>query len=294
MEEQKNNSSQEIDLLQVFLNIWNWLAKQFSTLFLFSKKYFWIWGAFLLLGIAIAIFQKKIAHPIYEMNMRANTGVVDRETIITKVNLLQSAIANQSIGKELNINSSDAAKIITIKASPVDVTEKVAGVITSEKENKNKLSQYIKINVLLSQPSDISKDIEKGLVFYVENDAYIAQEWEIFKVNNLAKQEIIKAEISKLEEMQNASIKRTGSIATLGSQMLIAPEQNYHTEILNLTDQLLELQKDFVLKKPLLVQNSFYTPTPVSVAAKIALYAISFGILGLIVSVFVDQRKKAK
>ncbi len=307
----QQNKEKEIDLLSILGNIFSaigrgimavagWIKTTLLWFFGFFKKHFWVLFALLVVGAAAGYMKARLQKPYYETEMLVETQIIPRAQIADRINSLQNMIddKNDALANILNLPIDEVhdvfyinADIVNVKVElPADYKEKVRkkkkGSEEEEEEEIEKAEelgpQFIRITVRLWDNENINR-LEEALVEFVENDPYTQERLNIIRTHNQMERMAILAEIEQLSLFQKKNIEKSSAIMTAGNSPLLVQneEKTYVAEILALKNNLLALERDSILTKPISVIQPFVpyqNPVDRTLANMVGFALLFFGI----------------
>jgi len=262
--EEKRND--EIDLVEVFFNIYRFLKKHFWVLFLSG-----------MIGGAIGYSTKFLASKHFESTMLIESYTLENDILIEYINNIQTIIKDQNhsyLSDKLGLNDDDVINLKEINAIKL-----------FNEKNKKELD-YIKV-VVKSDNNELYHELSDNLQLYLTKEIYITDEIELFKEQNQSLIENINSEILLLEELQRKNIK---SSTNNKSGVNIYNDQNsFHKDLLGLIKEKQKLQKKLNYAAPFRVIEDFIIyQTPIK---KTVTYTLTGGFtLGFIVLFYLILR----
>jgi uncharacterized protein involved in exopolysaccharide biosynthesis len=292
--QQKNNSSNEIDLFEFCSRLWD------------AFKYFLVLIKNIIIGILVFLIRKSLwivscaiiggtigyllyftTKPVYSSYLIADTGDIQSNIFVDHVNRLSKLNSHTDVlAKYLNIDKAEAANISGIKAYyGIDVNKdgRVDYVDLRESYNPKdtsvaRVSNYFYLKVAVYD-EDIFPKLRSGLNQYITNNTYIKM---LHEINMRQKEALIgelDAEIRKIDSLQNYQMKQDR--ANLKDILLTnKPDLKlFHGELLSLYRQKQDLERDTaIFKTPIAIIQNF-TPLSLEDRPK-SLFAIIAGAIG--------------
>ena len=227
----RNQSSDEIDLTQVFKgigngfrNFGNSILKGIAGLrnvFFENKKFF---GLVIISGLIFGgLYSELLSKKYYKSSMILSCDYLNRrilESTIEKLNLLCEESERVGLAKELNIPVATAKNILKFESNPFvseddileleilkeqlnNVTEAKKDVVNKvlsklEIENKNSFQ----ISMLITDP-DIVSNLDSAIVNYLKSNDYVKRRLEITKVNLLERRQKLLQESVRLDSLKS-------------------------------------------------------------------------------------------
>ncbi|MDR0437862.1 MAG: hypothetical protein LBH22_06120 [Bacteroidales bacterium] len=319
MSEQPNSQQKEIDLLNVtgkmfsgigkgIQNLFTWLKRTIQGFFRLALKYWWILLILTILGGAFGYFKTKLTKPYFETEMLVEASVVNRIQIADRINSLQKMIRdgnNTFLAKQLSLPIKEVEHIFFIKADFINIKAEGRAtrmVIRRDKDGvetehivEEITPQFIRIKIRTRENESINR-LAQAIVYFVENDSYIAEQTTLAKRVNFLQQEAIEFEIQQLMLFQKKNIGKSPQVMTAGNTpfMVQNEERTYTNEILELKGRLASLQREHELLRSIFVIQPF-TPfeNPVDKRLKnILMFACLFFAVGYGVLLFREGLKR--
>jgi len=307
----KNQSSDEIDLSQVF----KWIGNGFRNFgnsilrglagirsMFFENKIFF--GLVIISGLGIGwVYSGYFNKKFYKSSMILNCAYLNQKIVegtIEKLNLLCAEQEREGLAKELGISLIDAKYIINFEAKPFvsesDVVEmavlneQLNNVVASKKElaekimsklNLNNRSSY-KISILIAEP-DVIPSIDTAIVNYFRSGNYIKRRIEITRAGLLLKKEKLIQQGKSLDSLKSVLFRSVDNMAKQskqGSNNVILSEKSLTDPIsvfvqdVNFYDQILSIDRELYLNTDFEVVDgfkSFKEPENASIARVLAI-----------------------
>lgn len=222
----------EIDLIEVFLNI-----------YIFIKKHFWVLFISGIIGGALGYSTKFIGKKHYESSMLIESYTLSDNILVEYINNIQTIINDDNyeyLGSQTNLSVELISNLEHIE------TEKTYN------EKEKKYLKYLKINCS-SISNSIYKNLSNGLINYLNKMPYVQNELEHFVDQNNALIEKIDQEILLLEKLQNNISENRSK-----SGVNIYNEQNsFHQDLLGLLREKQRRQKELLYATPFRVIEDF-------------------------------------
>jgi len=230
--EEKRND--EIDLVEVFFNIYRFL-----------KKHFWVLFISGMIGGAIGYSTKFLASKHFESTMLIESYTLEDDILIEYINNIQTIIEDQNysyLSEKLGLTKDTISKIKEIKANKL-----------FDEKGKKEL-KYIKVAVK-SDNNELYNDLSSNLQSYLNKEIYITDEIELFKQQNQSLIENINSEILLLEELQRKNIK--GGANNKTGVNIYNDQNSFHKDLLGLIKEKQKLQKELNYAAPFRVVEDF-------------------------------------
>ncbi|MDZ7738440.1 MAG: hypothetical protein U5K32_05100 [Bacteroidales bacterium] len=194
----KNNSAgnrtgnDEIDLLELFRNFGNFIARIFRGLFngilaflIFSiRKWVYLFIA-VALGLAFSYFYTQMKDDLYYSDLVLKSNAVENQEMISYINRLSNLTTEGNypvLASSLNIDSGDAEKIGDIRAYWFVDKNKDDIVDEADLDNKfladtsvNKVDWKFGVRATVINP-DVFDKIASGIEYYVNSNDYFIQD----------------------------------------------------------------------------------------------------------------------
>ena len=302
---EKKETTQEIDLIELFTNIGNWFQNKINTLFnLFLKTIDFliknvIWLAlFVIIGIIIGFFIHKTTKKYFHTEMICISNTIPNSEVIRDINNwnYKTVFANKQYE---NIKSIKATYLLDKNNDGSwDVIDIFDNINTTDSNIINeRVNKYLCIKIEVYDTSIISS-IQQHLFSFMNNNRVL----QLHNVQISQKKDLISAiqkEIKDLDSLRNIEyFKKQKTTSVKFNDMLLIGEQEpklYHKEILELTQQLQKINKSLVVEKvPYEIISDFYSPIiEENSLIKLIINSIKVSLLiGLIVILLIKKRVK--
>ncbi len=239
----KNNSAgnrtgnDEIDLLQLFKNFGDFIARIFRGLFngilafiIFSiRKWAYLLVA-VLAALAFSYFYPNMKQDIYYSDLVLKSNAVQNQEMISYINRLGNLTseANSTVlASSLNIDSADAEKIGSVRAYWFVDKNKDGIIDEADIDNKfladtsvSKVGSRLGVRVMVTDPGVYDK-IASGIEYYVNSNDYFNRMNES-RLDNL--REIIEqtdSEVDKLDSLQKKEYFKIEEVSRLREGQLV-------------------------------------------------------------------------
>ena len=242
----KNQSSDEIDLSQVFKWIGNGfrnfgnsilsgLAGLRSTFF-GNKKFF---ALVIISGLTIGgLYSEFLGKKYYKSSMILSCDYLNRrivESTIEKLNLLCGEAEREGLAKELSIPIAIAKNILKFESkafvSEADIVElevlkeQLNNVAEAKKEVVKKVISKLEIHnksafqisMLITDPN-VVQNIDSSIVNYLKSDDYVKRRIEVTKTNLLQKREKLLRESKRLDSLKSVLFRSFDNMAKQSKQ----------------------------------------------------------------------------
>lgn len=241
------NRNDEIDLIEVFFNI-----------YIFLKRKFWFLFIATFIGAALGYSTKFFGSEHFESTMLIESYTLEDDILIEYFDNLQKIIEDrnyQYLSSKFETEIKYISSLKEISAEKLLDEETIIN-INEDIENPN----YIKV-IVKSNNNDLYKILNKSLLNYLNKEKYITDEIEIFKEQNNALINRIDNEILLIEELQKQNIKNRD----YRSGVNIYNDQNsIHKELLGLLKEKQEIQKKLKFATPYrIIEDFIIYQTPV-------------------------------
>lgn len=232
MTEEKRND--EIDLIEVFTNI-----------YLFFKKHFWFLFGAVLVGAILGYSTKFYTQKFYESSMLIESEILREDILKEYIDNIQSLKEDKNynfLSEKMDIEPNKLINLISIESE-----------IIEDKDKDKDIPQPIHIKVK-AHTNTILQKLAKGIANYINKEEYVQNEIDIFKKNTRDLINKINQEIKKIEQIQANFIEpqnRAGEIR------IYSQEKSLQEELLLLTKEKQELEKAIQLAAPFRVIKDF-------------------------------------
>ncbi len=224
----------EIDLIELFLNI-----------YIFFKKNFWLFFIAVIIGGGLGYSTKFFAKKHYESAMLINSYTVSENLLIKYFNIIQSLIEDNNLSylsERMGIDTLNLESLKEIKAE----------MAYDEKDERKSLGYLtVSVNVL---DNEILLLLNNGLLKYLEKEPYIQNEIETYKENNLQLIEKINEEIKKIEILQETNLKQSEK---KGDVNIYNSQKSFQNELLDLLKEKQNREKALKFATPYRVIQDF-------------------------------------
>lgn len=313
MENQKNNSSDEIDLSQLmakigsfFSRIGNALIRLLASIRNTPLKH---WPLFLVLtflgGLFAFSYASYVNKKFYESTMILSSDYLNKRIVdnsISKLNLLASEESPKGLAKVLNISDSLAKNIVRFDAKPfVSETDLIELEILKEQlksaqvnaKNEKVIQEVIdrieienrhafEVTVRTFSPASI-KPLQEALVNYFRNNDYIKKRIEITHINLKARRLKLVHESEKLDSLKKviysnyrtmAEQSRQGSNNVILSDKSVTNPVEIYNQDMQLNNELQLVDKKIYLQQDFEVVDGFTEFSEPSSASRPKIIAI--------------------
>ena len=296
----EKNSSQEIDLIELFANIWNWISYNIKSLLYFSLRnagLFMIAGA---LSVVFAIVAYKSSTPFYKSELLALSHTISNNEVIQSVN-------NWNYQKEFseadlkNIKNISAQYLLDLNNDGIwDIVEegKVENVRDTVLMNKRIYGAFC-ISAELYDTSLVS--IIRTKVFnYLENKKRVVD------INNIRIQQRkamlpkLQKEINDLDSLKYLQYFEERSKNGKAQDLMILNEKElklFHNDLIRLYSQQQKIEKElFLSSDPFEIFQDFTLPRfqENSLTHLLIIYIKSGLLLGFLIILLWDRRAVIK
>ena len=291
----KNND--EIDLIDIFSKIANWFKSIFNKLIMFFIRNIFRLLIFVLIGFGLAVVNYFITERFYNTEMVLKTNVVSSSEML---NFLNNANVKNICGKNsLSLKNIKTYYIIDInndgQADYVDY-ENVKDTSITNRRMENR------VDILISVYEDAQLDsIKNAIITYINNNEYFRDinNIRIKQLDNLiAKTDI---ELQKLDSVESINYFNSNPYdKETGKNMIILNEKEtklFHNDVLSLYKKKQGYEKQLSLYKNMvtIVQDFHHIiKAENSIIKKLKNFVIISFFFGLIISIFIDQKKFLK
>ncbi len=242
----KNQSSDEIDLSQVF----KWIGNGFRnfgnsilgglaglrSIFFENKKFF---GLIIISGLTIgSLYSELLTKKYYKSSMILSCDYLNRrivESTIEKLNLLCNEVEREGLSKELNIPVATAKNILKFESKPFvsegDIVEmevlkeQLNNVAEAKKDVVKKViaklevdnKSAFQISMLITDPDAVS-NLDSAIVNYLKSGDFVKRRIEIRKSNLLQKKEKLIQESKRLDSLKSVLFRSFDNMAKQSKQ----------------------------------------------------------------------------
>ena len=231
MTEEKRND--EIDLIEVFTNI-----------YLFFKKHFWFLFGAVLVGAILGYSTKFYTQKFYESSMLIESEILTDEILMEYINNIQTLLDDKNyilLQEKMEIDSSELIDINSIDANFV-----------YDEEEKKRLN-YLSVKAITNN-NKVLKNMDQGILNFIDKEEYFQNEIQIFRKNAQNLIQNINQEIHKIEQLQANFISPKNNN---GEIKIYYQEKSLQEELLLLTKEKQALEKAIQLAAPFRVIKDF-------------------------------------
>jgi uncharacterized protein involved in exopolysaccharide biosynthesis len=268
--EEKRND--EIDLIEVFTNI-----------YLFFKKHFWFLFGAVLVGAILGYSTKFNTPKFYESSMLIESEILANDIIMEYINNIQTLLDDKNyilLQEKMGIDSTELVDIKSIDAN----------FVYDEKEKK-KLN-YLSVKAITNN-NKVLKTMDQGILNFIDKEEYFQNEIEIFKKNTQNLIQNINQEIHKIEQLQANFISPQNKN---GEIKIYYQQKSLQEELLLLTKEKQELEKAIQLAAPFRVIKDFtiYKNPKTKTKTYTLAGALIFGLLALLILIIRNTNRSLK
>jgi hypothetical protein len=209
MTNEKRND--EIDLIEVFLNI-----------YIFFKKHFWFFTIAVLIGAILGYSTKFVSKDHYESSTLINSYTVSDNILIKHIDNIQSIIDDKNISYLSERMEIDSIHLININSLETEI-------VYDEKDDKKSLG-FVRVIAKVDN-NEILKHLNQGITSYLEKEPYVQHEINLFVDNNQNLIEEIDKQIAKIEALQDKLIHTAQS---KGDVNIYNDQNSFQNELLGL------------------------------------------------------------
>ncbi|HEV8514960.1 MAG TPA: hypothetical protein VGQ59_16865 [Cyclobacteriaceae bacterium] len=296
MENQRPNSSDEIDLSQLFSKIGDFFKNMglgFMRFFALLRR-IPLENKFLFIVLIIASiivgfsYSKFVRKKFYESSMILSSDYLNKRLVdntVEKLNLLAEEENKHGLAKVLNISDTLAGNIVEFKAKPfiaekdlieLEVLKEQLKNAQANAKNEKVIEQVVKridienrhafeITVKTYNPTFIGA-LQSALVNHFKNNDYIKKRIEINKANLLEKKTKLFRDLQKLDSLKfiifdnyksMAAQSRQGSNNVILSDKAVTDPVEIYTQDLSLYNQFQDVNERIYLQKDFEVIDGF-------------------------------------
>lgn len=242
----KNQSSDEIDLSQVFKwigngfrNFGNSILTSIANLrqLFFDNKIFFV--AIITIGIVLgAVYSELLSKKYYKSSMILSCDYLNRrivESTIEKLNLLCDESEREGLAKELKIPIAIAENIVEFESKPFvsedDIVEmevlkeQLNNVAADKKDVVKKVIAKLEVDnksafqiSILITDSDVVNNLDSAIVNYFKSNEYVKRRIEITRSNLLQKKSKLILESGRLDSLKSVLFRSFDNIARQSKQ----------------------------------------------------------------------------
>ena len=244
-------NNQEVSIRDILFSVINFFRNQAKIFMLF-----------LVLGIVASVFYHNSKKPYFETSALAISGlyfyenyedqkILDPQIAVEIVNFVSEDVRQKNrneLSALLNLPISLVKKIKSIEAE---------GLYRIDADNRQNTISKFKIKIKVYDPNIVG-DIEKGLLYYFNNNPYVKSYYEAYQNRNETIIKRIDEEITALQNTRNSQSQNMdlSSISITNDRS----ESRLQNQIIDLYRQKQDYIKEHNLLKPLSFVKSFSTP----------------------------------
>lgn len=253
----KARSNDEVDLMQVFLKILNAI-----------RANFWLIVLSFIVGTVLGLAYYYSSNKVYESKMVISSAILTSsytEAMVDKVNRHRRESNSKAIQELLNCSDTTAKSLLHLEIDKL-----------SQVDDLKETDKFMVTARILDQT--VLPDLQKGLVFYLENNEYV-------KVRVEQNKKYLKQVISKLDgeirDMEELKQKLTNGtfFETVRGNVMFDPT-TVNSKILDLTKERINLQNSLELSNSVEVIEGF-TPFQRPSSPRLLISLMSGSLVGL-------------
>ncbi len=230
----KAEKKDEVDLMEIFLKILNAI-----------RTNFWLILLFFFIGTALGLAFYYSSNKVYESKMVVSSGILTSsfsEALIEKLNRHRRELNSKAIKELLNCSDETAKNLVKLEI------EKVSQVDELKEADKFTITAEV-----LNQ--DILPDLQRGLVFYLENNEYVRVRVD---QNRKYLQQMVSKLDAEIKDMEEFKQKLTNGafFETARGNVMFDPT-TVNSKILDLTKERINLQHSLELSESVQVIEGF-------------------------------------
>jgi len=289
MQQNIGKTNDEIDIFEFCSRMWvafkNFLVgiKDLivSLIIFLIRKSLWI-VSFGLTGVLIGLLLYSVSRPFYSSSLEGTTGGiydidekryiggVDNSVVIDHINKLDKAVSKTPVlANYLSMSVEQAKEVRSIKAYyGIDVDKDMKPDYVDIKESYNpkdtnqiRVPSFVHIKVSVFD-ENVFPVLRKGLLRYVNNNSFVQKLYEIDRKQKEEMIEELKKEIKKIEEFQQARIRKESSIDQ-GSVVIVGNEPEpklFYGDVLSLRNRIQMLERNLQISDEIIVIVQDFTP----------------------------------
>lgn len=302
---EKNNAPQEIDLIELFTNIGNWIGRQikwFFNIFLaifyfFLRNIVWF-VLFIILGGIIGFTSHRVTRLFYHSEMIGYSHTISNIEVIQSINNWNylSEFSEEELN---NIKSIGATYLLDINQDGIwDQIEEMNGTAQTDTNIlKQRTYGNFCVQIEVYDTTMIPK-IKTKVLNYLSKNQRVVQRNEIRLKQMRDMIPKIQKEIQDLDSLKKEEYfsQNKPTTAKFGETLLIGEQEPklYHKDLLDLVGQEQKIERELFLNKdPFEIILDFSVPTQEenNLTSQVIRYMIIFFIIGFLVILYFDQRK---
>ncbi len=291
-----NKNNDEIDLIEILLKFTNWLKGICNSIIMFFIRNAFCLLIFILIGVGLAVVTYFSTERFYNTEMVLQTNAVSSTEMINYLNNFDVKSFNNN---SLSIKNIKAYYIIDNNKDEHPDYVDYDNVQDTSITNRRMVD---KVDILISVYENAPIDSIKNAIFsYINKNHYFQKvnDLRIKQLNDLISKTDI--ELQKLDSVETINyFYKDPYQKETGKNMIILNEKEiklFHNDVLRLYKKKQENEEELFLYKDIVtIIQDFTTVTKVenSLSKKLKQFMLTFFCLGLIFSIFVDQRNNFK
>jgi len=324
MQQNTGKPNDEIDIFEFCSRMWVAFTKfligikdLFVNFIIFLiRKSLWIFS-FGLAGALMGFLLYGISRPFYTSTLEGNTGGiydveernylggVDNSVVIDHINKLNKAVGKPLLlANYLGMSIEQVKEIRSIKAFyGIDINKDMKPDYVDVKETYNpkdtnqiRVPSFVQIKVSVYDES-IFPNLRKGLLNYVNNNAFIQDLYRISRSQKEEMVQVIEKELKTIDDFQQARIRKEsnvdqGSVVVVGTE----PEPRlFYGDVLSLQRRKQLLEKNLEISDEIVVIVQDFTPLQQeerTVVKYIAVLGTFMAVLGIFCALLWQYRKR--
>lgn len=276
--------TEEINLKQTFTDFVNFISRNKNILF-----------GFIFFGVISVIIYQNIKPSYFETQAICMSGIAEYERIEQLEELSQRTAVDLINHLQINISNKDYSEISSLLNLTLDESKSIKTIEAEQLYQQDMNEKFYALNkfeISLSVFDNTTIDtIQKGLIFYFNNNNFIKQYHEMYKTSNNRLVDDITQEIIVLSRMRVEGAKNN---LDLSSVNIISgkDDKTISNQIISLAQLREEIITNQLLLKPLLFVQDFAKTNKTE--RDILLWSLIGGFLSFLISLLVCFIKELK
>lgn len=297
---EQNTTPQEIDLIELFGNIWNWITKAFFSVLFFFLRNIIPFIVVAILGLASGFGTYKISTPYFESDLLGKSYTIGNIEVIQKINKWEYNKVFSDIELE-GIKSISAKYLLDINQDGIwdEVEEGNVEEVKDTAIMNRRLYREFCIRVELNDTAFVKMDTIRDRVF-----RFLESNDRVHKLNKIRIQQKnallpkLEKEMNDLDSLKNLQYFANDKQKGKSGDLMILNEKDiklYHNDLLSLYRQKQGIERElFLAPDPFEVTQDFTTPVFTEENTSSDLISVNikyFVFLGFFLILIWDQRK---
>ena len=236
------------------------LKKLFSDFVRFNSRNKSLLLSFIVFGVLIVILYQNLKAPYYQTKAICTSGISEYERQEQVEDLSQRTAIDLINHLQINIENNDfkqLANILGVKQEIAETIKKIEAEQLYQQDMDEKFYALNKFEVsLVVYDNTKIEEVQKGLIYYFENNEYIKNYHEKYIESNINIIKNIEKEMSLLSKIRIEGAKNNLDVSSI-SIFSGTKEKNYSNQIVSLSHLIEEIKINQLLLKPLVYVREF-------------------------------------